>query len=138
MRMKERIAARKELFNMTTEDLSIKSGVPVGTINKILNGETPNPRLSTSKALAMALHCSLDYLTGESDDPVPLYRPSKEEARNSGLKKDDTNDLLEALKNDPALRMVAKIQGELTEEGKKDLLKYAELLRNQRDTKWDD
>ena len=55
-----------------------------------------------------------------------------------GHENDDTNTLLEMLKNDPALRIVAKIQGELTPQGKKDLIKYAELLRNQRDTKWDD
>jgi len=36
---------------------------------------------------------------------------------------DDTNTLLEMLKNDPALRMVAKINGELTPQGKKDLKK---------------
>lgn len=136
MNMKDRIAALKEHNNMTTEDLSIKSGVPIGTINKILNGETPNPRLSTSKALAKALNCSLDFLTGESDDRGSLY--VSEEKIEYDTNSTDTNTLLEMLKNDPALRMVAKISGELTEDGKKDLLKYAELLRNQRDTKWDD
>lgn len=136
MNMKDRIAALKEHNNMTTEDLSIKSGVPVGTINKILNGETPNPRLSTSKALAKALNCSLDFLTGESDDGGSLY--VAEETIKYDTSSTDTNTLLEMLKNDPALRMVAKISGELTEDGKRDLLKYAELLRNQRDSKWDD
>ena len=67
MSIKDRIALLKDELKMTTDDLSIKSGVPVGTINKILNGETPNPRLSTSKSIARALGCTLDYLTGESD-----------------------------------------------------------------------
>lgn len=136
MDMKDRIAALKERNNMTTEDLSIKSGVPIGTINKILNGETPNPRLSTSKALAKALNCSLDFLTGESDYRGSLY--IAEDTAEYVINNTDTNTLLEMLKNDPSLRMVAKINGELSEEGKRDLLKYAELLRNQRDTKWDD
>lgn len=51
-----------------------------------------------------------------------------------GHQTDDADDILNRLKEDPATRMVAKISGDLTEEGKKDLLKYAELLRNQRDS----
>ena len=42
--MKEYIKRKKEELGMTTEALSKLSGVPVGTINKILNGETKSPR----------------------------------------------------------------------------------------------
>lgn len=42
---------KKEKANWTTEELSKRSGVPVGTINKILNGETASPRYDTMKAL---------------------------------------------------------------------------------------
>lgn len=68
MGLKERLLQLKEKLKITTDELSLKSGVPAGTINKILNGETPNPRLATSKALARALGCTLDYLTGEADE----------------------------------------------------------------------
>lgn len=40
---------------MTTETLSRLSGVPVGTINKILNGETRSPRCDTLMALEKVL-----------------------------------------------------------------------------------
>ena len=40
---------------MTTATLSKLSGVPVGTINKILNGETKSPRCDTLSALEQAL-----------------------------------------------------------------------------------
>lgn len=68
MQLNDRVSTLKDHLNMTTEDLSIKSGIPVGTINKILNGETPNPRLSTTAALANALDCTIDYLTGNQNN----------------------------------------------------------------------
>jgi transcriptional regulator with XRE-family HTH domain len=46
--------------NLTSEQLSSKSGVPLGTLNKILNGTTKDPKLETLKALARVLECSLD------------------------------------------------------------------------------
>lgn len=46
---------KKEEAGMTTAALSKLSGVPVGTINKILNGETKSPRYDTLSALEQAL-----------------------------------------------------------------------------------
>lgn len=46
---------KKEEAGMTTAALSKLSGVPVGTINKILNGETKSPRCDTLSALEQAL-----------------------------------------------------------------------------------
>lgn len=67
---------------LTSEQLSVKSGVPLGTLNKILNGTTKDPKLETLKALARVLECSLDdfddnpkkeesnfFETGEFTDP---------------------------------------------------------------------
>lgn len=45
---------------MTSEELSKKSGVPLGTLNKILSGVTKDPKLETLKALAKVLECRLD------------------------------------------------------------------------------
>lgn len=45
---------KKERANWTTEELSRRSGVPVGTINKILSGETSSPRYDTMEALDSA------------------------------------------------------------------------------------
>lgn len=42
---------KKEKMNWTTEELSNRSGVPIGTINKILSGETSSPRYDTMQAL---------------------------------------------------------------------------------------
>lgn len=53
--MNERLKKRKEELGMTTEALSKLSGVPVGTINKILTGETKSPRCNTLAALERVL-----------------------------------------------------------------------------------
>lgn len=45
---------------LTAEELSKKSGVPLGTLNKILSGVTKDPKLETLRALAKTLDCNLD------------------------------------------------------------------------------
>ncbi|MFL0194247.1 helix-turn-helix domain-containing protein [Clostridium sp. WILCCON 0269] len=50
----------KKKKGLTSEQLSKESGVPLGTLNKILNGTTKDPKLETLKALARVLDCSLD------------------------------------------------------------------------------
>ena len=47
----EEFKERKNELGITTEQLSRLSGIPTGTINKILNGETKSPRYATLKAL---------------------------------------------------------------------------------------
>ena len=45
---------KKKEFGWTTEELAGRSGVPIGTINKILNGETQSPRYDTMQDLEAA------------------------------------------------------------------------------------
>jgi transcriptional regulator with XRE-family HTH domain len=45
---------------LTSEQLSNQSGVPLGTLNKILSGATKDPKLETLSAIAKVLDCSLD------------------------------------------------------------------------------
>jgi len=42
--------------------LAEASGLPIGTLNKIIYGETTNPSLDSIKAIAKALGCTLDDL----------------------------------------------------------------------------
>lgn len=58
----EYIKQRKKELNITTEELSEKSGVPVGTLNKILAGQTSDPKFETVKAICKALNISLAAL----------------------------------------------------------------------------
>lgn len=56
------IKTKKKELNMTTEELSERSGVPVGTLNKILAGQTSDPKFETVKAICKALDISLAAL----------------------------------------------------------------------------
>ena len=71
MRLNEKLVQMKTENGLTTDALSLKSGVPKGTINKILNGETRNPTVATLAALARALECPLEYLGARGDLPAP-------------------------------------------------------------------
>ena len=71
MRLNEKLVQLKTENGLTTDALSLKSGVPKGTINKILNGETRNPTVATLAALARALECPLEYLGARGDLPAP-------------------------------------------------------------------
>lgn len=56
----EKIAEYKKQMGMTTAELAEKSGVPLGTLNKILSGATKDPKLETLKAIARVLGLTLD------------------------------------------------------------------------------
>lgn len=62
MSFAERVRAAKNEKGMTTEQLSRLSGVPLGTLNKLLSGVTGEPKLSVALALAEALCCPLSRL----------------------------------------------------------------------------
>lgn len=58
----EYIKEIKKSKGFTNEELSTKSGVPLGTLNKILSGHTPDPQFETVKAICKALDISLAVL----------------------------------------------------------------------------
>ena len=70
MRLNDKLNRLKTENGLTTDALAQKSGVPKGTINKILNGETRNPTVATLAALAQALDCPLEYLSGQVNLPA--------------------------------------------------------------------
>lgn len=61
----EVIQELKKKKGLTIEELSALSGVPIGTLNKILSGQTKDPKLETLKAISRVLGCTLD----DFDDP---------------------------------------------------------------------
>lgn len=73
----EKIAELKKKLGITTEELSKRSGVPIGTLNKLLNGSTKDPKLETLKALARVLGCSLDDF--DDCDNKYQYEPTYED-----------------------------------------------------------
>ncbi|CEJ74256.1 DNA-binding protein [[Clostridium] sordellii] len=68
----------KKEQGLTNEELSIKSGVPLGTLSKITSGITKDPKLETLKSIAKVLNCSLD----DFDDNTNSYVLSKQDEIN--------------------------------------------------------
>lgn len=58
----EKINEYRKKRGLSIEELSEKSGVPIGTLSKINAGITKNPNLETVKAIAYALGITLDDL----------------------------------------------------------------------------
>lgn len=56
----EKINEYKKKLGLTTEELSKLSGVPIGTLNKILSGATKDPKLETLKSIARVLGLALN------------------------------------------------------------------------------
>ena len=59
MKLSEKLARLKARRGLTTDALAQKSGIPKGTINKVLNGETRNPTIGTLRKIAEAAKCPL-------------------------------------------------------------------------------
>jgi len=51
----EDMKRRKKELGYTNADVAERSGVPLGTVQKVFSGATPNPRVDTMEALEMAL-----------------------------------------------------------------------------------
>ena len=63
----ERINILKKQMGITTEELSERSGIPAGTLNKILSGQTNDPKLETVKAIARVFGCSIDEFADDDN-----------------------------------------------------------------------
>ncbi len=65
----DRIKKRKSEKRLTNEQLADLSGIPRGTLSKILAGMSESPKLSNIVAICDALDCSVEYIvTGELEN----------------------------------------------------------------------
>ena len=72
MSMTEKLAYIKKLRHLTTEEISRRSGIPVGTLNKIFSGQTRHPAAQPMERLARVLRAALKLFRdrGEEDAHV--------------------------------------------------------------------
>lgn len=61
------IKERLNLFNMSPSQLSRDTGIPQGTISRIISGEIKSPRAEHLPAIAKALNVSIDWLVTGRD-----------------------------------------------------------------------
>ena len=57
----DRIKQLKAEQKVTNDELSEMTGIPLGTLSKILAGISDSPKLSNIVAICDALGCTLDY-----------------------------------------------------------------------------
>jgi len=67
-----KIEEYKRRLGLTSAELAEKSGVPKGTLDKILSGITKDPKLETLKALARVLNCTLDDFDDRPSQPQTM------------------------------------------------------------------
>lgn len=67
----QRVQEIKRIKNMTSAELSMRSGVPLGTLNKLLSGAIEDAKLSTAIAIAKGLEVTLSSLIDEGDAALP-------------------------------------------------------------------
>ena len=75
----ERIKKIKSEKKITNDKLSELTGIPLGTLSKILAGMNDSPKLSNVIAIADALGCSIDYLVSGTPQPEGNYTLSDDE-----------------------------------------------------------
>ncbi|MDY3014129.1 MAG: helix-turn-helix transcriptional regulator [Evtepia sp.] len=73
MMLSTQLKLLKEKRKLTNQQLSDLSGVPIGTINRILSGQTDNPSFQAVCDIVMAMDGSLDELVG-----IKTEAPSKD------------------------------------------------------------
>lgn len=64
-----KLKALKDKKKLTNQQLSDLSGVPLGTINRIMAGQTENPNFQTVCDLVRSMDGSLDELAGLTSPP---------------------------------------------------------------------
>ncbi len=69
----------KEQRKLTNQQLSDLSGVPIGTINRIMAGQTDNPSFQTVCDIVMAMDGSLDELVGIKEETQQEKKASSKE-----------------------------------------------------------
>ena len=75
----DRIKLLKSQRKLTNELLAERSGIPLGTLSKLLAGMNESPKLSNIVAICNALECSVEYIVTGNPDNTNNYTLTAEE-----------------------------------------------------------
>ena len=75
----DRIKQLKNERKMTNDQLAERSGIPLGTLSKILAGMSDSPKLSNIIAICSALDCSVEYIVSGTPENTNNYTLAGEE-----------------------------------------------------------
>ncbi len=104
---------------MGNKALAESSGVPLGTLNKILYGETTNPSLDTMRAIASVLECSLDEFIDDLSDGA-----------GTAGGRDDLTEYLDELHKRPELKTLFSVAKNASREDVEKAVKIIEMFSN--------
>lgn len=71
MALGDRVRRRREFLGWSQQDLANQTGMPQTIISRIERGVNKNPGADVLRRLALALHCSTDWLL-EMYDEAPV------------------------------------------------------------------
>lgn len=72
----EKLKMIKEEKDITNLEIAKLSNIPLATVTRIFNGNTPNPTFETISQIAIALGVSLDEIIGlKQPDETPISSP---------------------------------------------------------------
>ena len=74
-----KIKEMKIRSGMTNQQVADKSGVPIGTVNRVMADQVQNPNFETISAIVMALGGSIDEVVGHTPTIVPLGNAAEAE-----------------------------------------------------------
>ncbi len=77
----DRIKRLKNEKKITNDQLSERSGIPLGTLSKILAGMSDSPKLSNIVAICSALDCSVEYIVSGTPENTNNYTLNAGEIR---------------------------------------------------------
>ena len=77
----DRIKQMKSVRKLTNDRLSELSGIPLGTLSKLMAGMNESPKLSNIVAICNALDCSVDYIVTGNPENTNNYTLSQDEIR---------------------------------------------------------
>lgn len=77
----DRIKSLKAQKKITNEQLSEQTGIPLGTLSKILAGMSDSPKLANVIAICRVLDCSLEYVVSGTPENTNNYTLTQGEIR---------------------------------------------------------
>lgn len=77
----DRIKLLKSQKRMTNQELSERSGIPIGTLSKLLAGMSDSPKISSIVAICNALDCSVEYVITGTPENTNNYTLEQNEIR---------------------------------------------------------
>lgn len=97
----ERLKMIKEEKSLTNSEISTLSNIPLPTITRVFNGQTPNPTFETISRIAFALGVSLDELSGlKQPNEQPVSSPIEDTLNSYVELLKEKDDRIKELKED--------------------------------------